>query len=201
MACEHSNWIHSIFLYARACARSRHLKIAFILFLISGPAAAADRAFDASVAALKSADLKTKFDGLEKIKAFHTRAAAQALAQSAARERDANFRLAALDQIAALQISAVAPELAPCLRDKTAAIRQRAARVIGILGGPGAEAVLLTALPYESDPSVKAAMVQALGLCGSARSDAALNAAVSDADPSVRANAAHARKRIKGQRG
>jgi HEAT repeat protein len=195
---KNSIWFEAFSSYARVCARSIFLQITLISLLFFIPAFGASP-LETAVGELKSADSKMQYDGLEKIKLFHTPEAAQAVIQSALRGRDANFRLAALDQIAAFQLPAAVPGLAPFLNDKTAAVRQRAARVIGMLGGAPAEALLAAAAAKENDPSVKAAVMQALGFCGSSRSDAILNAAaVNDPDPAVRANAVHARQRIQG---
>jgi HEAT repeat protein len=184
--------------YARACANEMLLAIALIFGALSVPLFA-DVAFESAARALKSHDLKTQYDALEKIKAFPTLEAAQVLTHHVLAQGDATFRLAELDQIATLQIHSVVPALAPLLNDKNTFVRQRAAHVIGIINGPSAEGVLLTALAHETDVSVKAALVQALGLVGSTQSVTALQTANQDADPSVRANASYARKRIMGK--
>jgi HEAT repeat protein len=189
---------------ARACALARRqarssifLQIILISLSFFMPAYAASP-FEAAVTELQSADLKTQYDGLEKIKAFHTPEATQALVKSALAKADINFRLAVLDQIGALQNQTIVPSLAPLLADKNAAIRQRAAQVIGIINGPFAEAVLLPAVVKETNPGVKATLIHSLGLCGSQKSVATLKIAASDSDPAIRANAAYAHKRITG---
>jgi|GEM_PF-2114359 len=201
MQSKNSNRKNRVSYYARVRTGSGLIKTVLLAALILSPLSANEAAFEAAVTALKNSDLKTKFDGLEKIKAFRTPEAAQLLTRSAVKERDANFRLAVLDQLAVLQIPVIIPDLASLLRDKVPAVRQRTARVIGMLGGPLAEAALLPAVAKEKDPSVKAALIQALGLCGSKQSEGVLNAAAADADPAVRANAVHAHKRIKGKEG
>jgi len=148
---------------------------------------------------LNKSDLKTKYEAIEKIKTIPTREAAQVLVKAVLREKDVTVRLAMLDQINALGFASVVPELVPLLSDKNVAIRQRTVRVIGRMGGAPSEDALLAALPKESDATVKAAIVSALEICGSAKSVGALEAAAKDADPSIRANAKHAHKRITGQ--
>lgn len=170
---------------------------AAIALLISFPIFAADNTFQAIAKDLKKADLKTKYEALEKFKTFRSAEAAQVLAQSANREKDTNFRLTVLDQIAALGQPSVVPLLAPLFRDKNISVRQRSARVVGMLGGPAAEDVLLNAMSGESDASVKAAIAQGLSLCGSDKSIEALNAASTDNSPEVRANAKHAMERMR----
>ena len=192
---EHSIWREVVSSYARVCARSIFLQITLISLLFFVPAFGAST-IEGAIGELKSNDLKTQYDGLEKIKAFRNPIATQALVKSAMQNSDINFRLAVLDQIGALQDQTVVPALSPLFSDKSIAIRQRTARVIGTLNGPRAEGVLMPAFANETDPSVKAALIQSLGLCGSKQSDTLLNAAEKDADPSIRANAIYAHKRI-----
>ncbi len=185
--------------YARARTGSPILKVMLISLLFSLPVAAAELAFDAALAALKNPDLKTKYEGLEKMKTLRTVEAADAITKSALREHDPNFRLAALDKIAALQIPSVISQMGPLLSDKSAAVRQRAARVVGMVGGPSAEPLLVTAVAKETDLSVKAAQIQALGLCGSGKSLAILDTAAHDSNDAIRSNAQYAHKRLTGK--
>jgi len=144
-----------------------------------------------------ASDLKSKYETLEKTKAIRTAQSAGSLAQLARNEKDTNFRLTVLDEIASLGFSSVVPQLAPLFRDKNISVRQRAARVVGMLGGPNAEDVLLTAYSHEQDATVKAAIIQGLSLCGSEKSLQTLQTATGDSDPSIRAYSKHAMDRMR----
>lgn len=161
-------------------------------------AAEKESALDQTAKSLSGADLKTKYAALQSLESNRTQEAAELLARTAVRESDDNFRLTVLDQLAARGYAQVVPNLKPLLQDKTTVVRQRTARVIGMLGGPVAEKLLMNALALENDANVKSALLQGLGLCGSAQSVPAIKAALSDTHAHVRANGVAALDRIPG---
>jgi HEAT repeat protein len=185
-------------------ARARVYKcsvIAFtLLFGLFSAVSAANPAFDQALQSLKSPDLKTKYAARPALQASRSVEAADALAQAALSEKDVNFRLAVLDQLAGLGYQRVIPAIAGLLRSDNAEIRKRTAKVIGILGGPNAEKALLDAAKREKDAEVKAALLQGLSLCGSEQSVQALQDALNDKRPEVRANAVGALHRIPGKK-
>ncbi|OGR92521.1 MAG: hypothetical protein A2992_08720 [Elusimicrobia bacterium RIFCSPLOWO2_01_FULL_59_12] len=146
-----------------------------------------------------ASDLKTKYAELETLKTRRTSEVADELAATALRENDTNFRLAVLDQLAVLGYTRVIPAISSLLKDESVAMRQRTARVIGMLGGVEAENALVQALVMETDTDVKAALLQGLSLCGSARSIQAIRAELENSRPEVRANAEGALRRIEAQ--
>jgi HEAT repeat protein len=146
-----------------------------------------------------ASDLKTRYAELEALKANRTLSSAEKIARYALNEKDTNFRLAVLDDIAARGYPQVVPDLIPLLKDPAVVVRQRAARVIGMLGGKAAERALAKALARETNPDVKAAMLQGLSYCGSAESVPAIQATLKDSQTHVRANSINALDRIPGQ--
>ncbi len=170
----------------------------FWVLVLVFPAFAAPLDVPQAIANLKSADLKTQYAALEILKAVHTAEVAVVVAEAAVRERDVNFRLTALDQVAVHALPQVIPTISPLLRDPRVAVRQRTARVIGMLGTPAAERALVDALRRERDTNVKAALMQGLSLCGSDTSAEAIEAAMRNAPREVRANGVGALRRMRG---
>lgn len=185
------------FTRARAYISEAAALLLALLFAFS-PAFAAPATQADAIQALKSTDLKTQYAALESLKAFRNRESADAVAQAALREKDLNFRLAVLDQVASLSFPHVIPALAPLLRDNAVVVRQRTARVIGMLGGAEAEKALTNALPREKNADVKAAILQGLSLCGSEASVDVIQAAMQGAPREVRANGVGALRRMRG---
>lgn len=177
-----------IFSYARACAYGRPAILLGLLavstFAVAG--SSVEDSLNALSDQFKTSDTAGRFQTIEKISAIKTPEAAELLARYAKTEKDANLRLAALDAISAINVPTVVPSLAPLLSDRLPAVRQRVARVVGILHAPPSETLLLAATQKESDPAVRAALIQALVLCGGSASDSLLQQAASDRDPAVR---------------
>jgi HEAT repeat protein len=185
--------------FSRAYVYKRSI-LAILAILNSVICFAADSSLDSALAALKTNNLKSKYEALPVIQASRNPAAAEALAQAALTERDVNFRLAVLDQLASLGVQRVVPTIATLLRSDNGVIRQRTAKVIGMLGGPAAEKALIDAANREKESEVKAALLQGISLCGSEQSVQALQTALNDPRPEVRANAVGALNRIPGKK-
>ena len=89
----------------------------------------------------------------------------------------------------------VAEALVARLTDENAMVRKWVADALGRLGDAAALEALATALAQDSDPDVRMAMAEAIGLLDS-RANSALVAALTDSDFRVQAAAAAALERI-----
>lgn len=183
-----------IFFYARACAYTRALRIVLVAVTVSQ---SADSVLDQAKRNLRSDNSQQKEQAIQTLKHLRTRAAADILSQALA-EAAPQDRLTLLDAIAETADSSRVDALKPFLDDPLAPVRKRAAYAIGLLGGLRAELALGQALATESDPGVKAMILQGLSICGSARSVPAIKAQMADPRVEVRTKAAEALKHIPG---
>jgi HEAT repeat protein len=188
------------FACARVCAYGVSTVIFAVVVSFSATAKASSMSYEQAITALKGSDLKQKYTALQTLQAAGRAEAADALAAQIVREKDVNFQLAALDLVAGLGAVRAVSTLSSLLQSPIDAVRQRAARVIGILGGKPAEKALLKALKGEANGNVRSALLQGLSLCGSSESVDAIEAQLSDARPDIRANAVNALGRIPGER-
>lgn len=107
-------------------------------------------------------------------------------------EGNANLRETACWYLARQGDKRALPVLARCLQAKDPALRQEAARCLGILNGDEACAQLVKCLQQEADPEVRMYAAHSLGMIGGPSSFDALRATLryADEEPRVRAMAA-----------
>lgn len=203
MARLNSIWQKGILFFARARVRSvvgHFLSGFFVISTLITPISAATSAEVQTINELKSTDQRKKFQAIQTLRLSRTAETGDALSALLANEKDVRTLLAALDSLASRGEPFRAGAVAPLLKHPVAAVRQRAAKTLGMLTGPAAERMLSRALRTEADSSVRSAIAQGLSLCGTSESVADLQSALTDKHPAVRANAAAALQQIPGKK-
>jgi len=190
------------FYFARARAHAfENLKIQVVfsaLLILPMVSQAAPLTFDQAAHDLTGSDIAKKYAAIYALQNFRIQGAAGLLATELASEKDSHVIAAILTSLTSLRDPDTVKTIAPLLSDKNSFVRQRAANAIGLIGGPDAEPAILPALAKEKHLHVRTTELQALSLCGSARSLAVISSALNDSSPVVRAHAIQALRRIPG---
>jgi len=163
-------------------------------------AAPATTALDNAITQVNSNQPAQRIEAAQILKENRTPLSAQALNQSLSREENPQVILALLDAMGSMPELISVASVASKLSREEAPLRKRAAYVLGLAGGPKAEQALSQALLRESNPGVKAMLLQSLSVCGSENSLTVIENALKDGRPEVKAKAAETLRFIPGEK-
>lgn len=177
------------FIIARACVRTTTAAVLVLAFVASAPLL---HASTPSTRELKNENPAKRIEAIAQLKAIRTADVSIVLHQALVSETEPNVQLALMDAIGAMPEFGRAEPFAKFLNDALPPLRKRAAYTLGLIGGKKPEQLLRQALLRESDPAVKAMLLQSLSVCASPESLPDLQRAAQDSRPEVRLKAQEA---------